>query len=107
MQLIALVAVALLCTSNSYAQSLNLKKLPTLSLIKTVGNPNTDVLSDAVQFVSEPGPGETRTFLLPVYMKNCLSPVTDPTTGVTGEPIYSFRFKLQYNRTLLRAVGVQ
>jgi hypothetical protein len=107
MQLIAVLLLVVLSTSISHAQSLGRKKLPTLTLIKTSGNPNTDVLSDPVQYVSEAGPGEKRFFLLPVFFKNCLDPNYDPSTGYPGEPIYSFRFKLQYNRTLLRAVGVQ
>jgi hypothetical protein len=107
MHLVVLLVVALMTSVSGYAQTLNLKKLPTLTLVKQVGNPNTDVLSDPVQFVSEPGAGETRTFLLPVYIKNCLDSVNNPLTLASGEPIYSFRFKLQYNRTLLRAVGVQ
>jgi hypothetical protein len=107
MQLIALLVVAVLCTDNSQAQFLNRKKLPTLTLVKQVGNPNTDVLSDPVQYVAEPGAGEKRIFLLPVYIKNCLDSINNPITGVSAEPLYSFRFKLQYNRTLLHAIGVQ
>lgn len=106
-----ILAAVLLGAVSSYAQSgcpgINRKSLPTLTLIKTLGNPATDVLSDPIQLVAEPGPGEKRYFLLPVYIKNCLDSITNPVTGLTGEPIYSFKFKLQYNRTLLRAVGVQ
>lgn len=106
-----ILATVLLGAVSSYAQSgcpgINRKSLPTLTLVKTQGNPNTDVLSNPLQFVAEAGPGEKRYFLLPVYIKNCLDSITNPVSGLTGEPLYSFRFKLQYNRTLVRAIGVQ
>lgn len=106
-----ILAAVLLGAVSSYAQSgcsgINRKFLPTLTLIKTQGNPATDVLSDPIQLVAEPGSGEKRYFLLPVYVKNCLDSITNPVTNLSGEPLYSFRFKIQYNRTLLRAVGVQ
>jgi hypothetical protein len=105
-----ILAAVLLGAVSSYAQpcpGINRKSLPTLTLIKTQGNPQTDVLSNPLELVAEAGTGEKQYFLLPVYIKNCLDSITNPITGLTGEPIYSFRFKIQYNRTLLRAVGVQ
>jgi hypothetical protein len=107
---LAIVALALLCVSESHGQALNRKSLPTLSLVKMFpigGVPGGDVSARDTQYVSEPGAGERRYFLLPIFIKNCLNPETDPISGFPGERLYSFRFKLQYNRTLLRAIGVQ
>lgn len=105
-KLLATIAVlVLLAGSNGQAQVF--KYLPTLTLVKqaTVG-PNDVIARDTV-YVAEAGPGETRYFLVPVFMKNILDSVYNPITGLGAEPIYSFRFKIQYNRTLIRAVGVQ
>ncbi len=107
-KMIALVAVALLVFgSEVQAQSLGRKTLPTLSLVKVNQSGQNDVLANDTQYVAEAGPGETRYFLMPIFIKNCLDPQTDPVTGFPGERIYSFKFKLQYNRTLIHAVGVE
>lgn len=102
--LATLIALMLVSTSSGQAQ---FKYLPTLTLVKAVGVGPNDVTAKDTQYVAEAGPGETRYFLLPVFMKNILDSIYNPLTGLTAEPIYSFRFKLQYNRSLIRAVGVQ
>jgi hypothetical protein len=109
LKMLAVLAMLVLCTSSSNAQQY--KYLPTLSLVKTIAengpnNPN-DVTAQDTVYVAEAGPGEHRYFVMPVFMKNILDSITNPNTGLTGEPIYSFRFKVQYNGTLLHALGVQ
>lgn len=106
-KILALVAFALLATSTGNAQGLGRKVLPTLSLVKIYQTASSDVTTRDTIYVAEAGPGETRFFALPIYVKNCLDSITDPVTGLTAEPIYSFRFKLQYNNQILRAVGIQ
>ena len=108
LKMLAVAALLAVSASSSQAQT---KRLPTLSLVKTIpvsgeNNPN-DVTASDTQYVSEAGPGEKRYFLMPVFIKNVLDSVYNPIGNVLPEPIYSFRFKLQYNRTLLRAIGVQ
>lgn len=105
-QVLAILALLLIGAGQSFAQGLNLKHLPTITLQKWTGNPN-GVLARDTHFVAEQGPGEKRYFLLPVFIKNCLDTADDPVTGFPGERIFSFRFKLQYNRSLIRAIGVQ
>lgn len=101
-----LVFAALLLAGSSvgYAQ---LKRLPILTLVKALKVGNDDVTSQDTMFVAEAGTGEKRYFLLPVYINNTLDSIPNPVKGTGGEPLYSFRFKIQYNRTLLRAIGVQ
>jgi len=106
LQILAFVALSLLSTSTGYAQ-LGRKVLPTLSLVKVFTTATSDITSRDTIYVAEAGPGEKRYLALPIYVKNCLDSITDNVTGLTAEPIYSFKFKLQYNRELMRAVGIQ
>jgi hypothetical protein len=106
LQILALVALTLLTSSTGYAQ-LGRKVLPTLSLVKTLETGTSDITTRDTIYVAEAGPGEKRYLALPIYVKNCLDSITDPVTGLTAEPLYSFKFKLQYNRELMRAVGIQ
>lgn len=106
LQVLALAALSMLMTSTSNAQ-LGRKVLPTLSLVKMFQTATSDITSRDTIYVAEPGPGEKRYLALPIYIKNCLDSITDPVTLLTAEPIYSFKFKLQYNRELMRAVGIQ
>jgi hypothetical protein len=107
--MLAVLAIMAVCASSSQAQQY--KYLPTLTLTKTfaVNGPNNpnDVTAADTQYVAEAGPGEKRYFLMPVFIKNVLDSTYNPSTQLGAEPIYSFRFKIQYNRTLLRAIGVQ
>lgn len=105
-KLLATVA-ALVLLAGTTGQAQVFKYLPTLTLVKQTPVGPNDVTARDTVFVAEAGPGETRYFLLPVFMKNILDSVYNPVTGLGAEPIYSFRFKIQYNRTLIRAVGVQ
>ncbi len=104
-RVLALAGLLLAMSSISYAQVY--KRLPILTLVKAVKVGNDDVTSQDTMFVAEAGTGEKRYFLLPVYMNNTLDSIPNAVKGLGGEPLYSFRFKIQYNRTLLRAIGVQ
>jgi hypothetical protein len=105
LKVLAVIAVILASVSSSFAQQY--KYLPTLSLIKAFKVGNNDVTAQDTTYVAEAGTGEKRYFLMPVFIKNILDSTTNQVTGLSAEPIYSFRFKIQYNRTLLRAIGVQ
>lgn len=95
--------------SVAFAQ-LGEKSLPTLTLQKrfeTPSSPNGDVLNPGTIYVAEPGPQEKRFVVLPIFIHNCLDSIAgENLVGHPGERIYSFKFDLQYNRTLLSAVGV-
>lgn len=104
---LAVIAVLLAVVGSSASYAQQYKYLPTLTLVKAFRVGNNDVTAQDTQYVAEAGTGEKRYFLMPVFIKNILDSTNNPVTGLSGEPIYSFRFKIQYNRTLLRAVGVQ
>ncbi|HVZ38550.1 MAG TPA: T9SS type A sorting domain-containing protein [Candidatus Kapabacteria bacterium] len=104
-KVLLLMAMLLVAASTSQAQVY--KRLPILTLVKALRVGTDDVTSQDTQYVAEAGPGEKRYFLLPVYINNTLDSIPNPVKGTGQEPLYSFRFKIQYNRTLLRAVGVQ
>jgi len=102
-KVLVLVAAVVLMFGTASAQVY--KYLPTLSLVKLIPDGAADVTQRDTIYVAEATPGDRRYFLLPVFYKNNLDSVTN---GVlTAEPIYSFRFKLQYNHTMMRAIGVQ
>lgn len=103
----ALAVLTVLLASASSSQAQVYKYLPTLTLVKNAAVGSGDITARDTQYVAEAGTGETRYFLMPVFIKNILDSVYNPVTGLSAEPIYSFRFKVQYNRTLLRAIGVQ
>lgn len=103
----ALVLLSLLLAGASTGSAQVYKRLPILTLVKALKVGTDDVTSQDTQYVAEAGTGEKRYFLMPVYINNTLDSIENSIKGVGAEPIYSFRFKIQYNRTLLRAIGVQ
>jgi len=104
---LAVMAFLLVGTSSSYAQTQS-KYLPTLTLVKSLStNGPADVTQQDTIYVAQAGPGEKRYLLIPIFVKNVLDSIANPFTGLDAEPLYSFRFKLQYNKTLLHAIGVQ
>lgn len=106
---VAVVAALLAVTcSDSWAQ-LGEKTLPTLSLQKrnATNTTNGEVLNSGTIYVAEPGQNEKRFLVLPIFIHNCLDSITgENPVGHPGERIFSFKFDLEYNRTLLKAVGV-
>lgn len=107
----AAAALLVLSSSTAWAQ-LGAKALPTLSLEKEFVTQNDYHNGDVtvpgpIIYVAEPGPNEKRFLVLPIFIHNCLDSLTSENiVGHPGERITSFKFDLQYNRTLLRAVGV-
>ena len=105
---VAILALFALSTTVARAQ-LGAKFLPTLSLQKELptNNPGGDVINGDTIYVSEPGNGEKRYLVLPVFIHNCLDSLTrENIVGHPGERIFSFRFQIQYNNCMLKAVGV-
>lgn len=104
------IALLLLCTfAAPSVMAQGPKGLPILSLqkLQTTQTPQGDVISGPTIFVSEPGFGEKRFLSVPVYAFQCLDSLsTDNVFGFPGERIYSFKFQLQYNNCMLKAVGV-
>lgn len=106
LQGLAILMLFALATSEMQAQQ---KFLPTLSLQKAVPTttPQGDVTNGSTIYVSEPGFGEKRYLIMPVFVFNCLDTLTSENDlGYPGEPIYSFSFQMQYNDCMLKAVGV-
>lgn len=106
LQGLALLMLFALATSQMQAQE---KFLPTLSLQKAVATntPQGSVTNGSEIFVSEPGFGEKRYLIMPVFVFNCLDTLTSENDlGYPGEPLYSFKFQMQYNDCMLKAVGV-
>lgn len=107
----AVAALLMLSSSVAWAQ-LGSKALPTLSLEKEFATLNDHQNGDVtvpgpIIYVAEPGPNEKRYLVLPIFIHNCLDSLTSENiVGHPGERITSFKFDLQYNRTLLHAVGV-
>lgn len=107
----ATVALLVLSSSVAWAQ-LGAKALPVLSLDKEnpTLNPNYNgdvTVPGPIIYVAEPGPNEKRFLVMPVFIQNCLDSLTSENiVGHPGERITSFKFDLQYNRTMLKAVGV-
>lgn len=108
LRVVAMLAFVAMGTSVAHAQ-LGLKYLPTLSLQKeqVTSNPGGDITNGSTIYISEPGFGEKRYLVLPVFIHNCLDSLTSENlVGHPGERIFSFRFQMQYNNCMLRAVGV-
>ncbi|MGE3800939.1 MAG: T9SS type A sorting domain-containing protein [Candidatus Kapaibacterium sp.] len=108
MRFVAILALFALSTTIARAQ-LGAKFLPTLSLQKELptNNPGGDVVNGDTIYVSEPGNGEKRYLVMPIFIHNCLDSLTSENiVGNPGERIFSFRFQLQYNNCMLKAVGV-
>lgn len=106
LQGIAVLVLFALAATSVQAQ---VKFLPTLSLQKEIATttPQGDVTNGPTIFVSEPGFGEKRYLIMPVFVFNCLDTLTSENDlGFPGEPIYSFSFQMQYNDCMLKAVGV-
>ena len=106
---VAVVAALLAVSCSDLWAQLGDKTLPTLSLQKVgeTNGPSGDVLNTGTINVAEPGPNEKRFLVLPIFIHNCLDSITgENPVGHPGDRIYSFKFDLQYNRTLLNAVGV-
>jgi hypothetical protein len=78
-------------------------ELPTLSLTGTGSGWNTTYYPDGRIWAPRRGPNGERTLLVPVFVKNCWR----STVTYDAFPIYSFKFKVQYDSTALQFVGIE
>lgn len=93
----------LLVTVMTYAQPIR-PELPKLSLTgRETGYDPAYYPDGRIWVPAALGPNQPRYILVPVFIKNCW--VTSG--GYQARPIYSIRFKLQYDSSAFRAVGVQ
>lgn len=93
----------LLVTVMTYAQPIR-PELPKLSLTgRETGYDPAYYPDGRIWVPAALGPNQPRYILVPVFIKNCW--VTSG--GYQAWPIYSIRFKLQYDSSAFRAVGVQ
>ncbi len=96
----ALVAMCAFATGVS-AQQL-IPQSPRLSLTGSEGGYNPSWYPDGRLWVTAAGDNGPTEIIVPVFMKNCWQ----SRTPYTVQPIYSFNFKLQYDSTALKPVGV-
>jgi len=78
-------------------------EIPKLSLTGREGGYNNSYYPDGRLWVPASVGNQPRYILVPVFIKNCW--VT--AGGFQAQPIYSIRFKFQYDSSAFRAVGVQ
>lgn len=77
-------------------------ELPTLTLTGSGSGWNSNYYPDGRIWTSSRGPNGDRHLLVPVFIKNCWR----TTTTYKAFPIYSFKFKVQYDSTALALIGV-
>ena len=80
----------------------NRPELPTLSLTGTLSGWNQNYYPDGRIWVPQEGFNGDRELLVPVFVKNCWR----TTETFEAFPIYSFKFKVQFDSTALEFVGV-
>jgi hypothetical protein len=78
-------------------------ELPTLSLTGNASSWNTTYYPDGRIWAPKRGPNGERTLLVPVFIKNCWR----TTETYNAFPIYSFKFKVQYDSTALEFIGIE
>jgi hypothetical protein len=81
----------------------NKPELPTLSLTGDGASWKREVYPDGRIWSSSRGPNGDRMLLVPVFMKNCWR----TTSQYEAFPIYSFKFKVQFDSSALEFVGVE
>ncbi|MBK6291310.1 MAG: T9SS type A sorting domain-containing protein [Ignavibacteria bacterium] len=80
----------------------NKPELPTLSLTGSGGGWNQTYYPDGRIWTSSRGANGDRELLVPVFIKNCWRSTAD----YEAFPIYSFKFKVQYDSTALEMIGI-
>jgi hypothetical protein len=99
---VLLLVVALTGFSTASAQA-NKPELPTLSLTGERTDWKTNYYPDGRVWTSKRGANGDRTILVPVFIVNCWR----TTTTFEAFPIYSMKFKVQYDSTALEFMGVE
>ncbi|MCX6140899.1 MAG: T9SS type A sorting domain-containing protein [Candidatus Kapabacteria bacterium] len=80
----------------------NKPELPTISLTGSGGGWNTTYYPDGRIWTSTQGSNGQRELLVPVFIKNCWR----TTDTYKTFPIYSFKFKVQFDSTALELIGI-
>ncbi|MCO6466684.1 MAG: T9SS type A sorting domain-containing protein [Bradyrhizobiaceae bacterium] len=89
-------------TQSAHAQA-NKPELPTLSLTGTQSGWNTTYYPDGRIWSAQQGTNGRREMLVPVFIKNCWRTTAD----YEAFPIYSFKFKVQFDSSALKFIGVE
>lgn len=89
-------------TQDTFAQA-NKPELPTLSLTGTQTGWNTTYYPDGRIWTAQRGANGRREILVPVFIKNCWRTTAD----YEAFPIYSFKFKVQFDSSSLKFIGVE
>jgi hypothetical protein len=99
---VLLAALIGIGAQEAQAQS-NRPELPTLTLTGTGAGWNTSYYPDGRIWVPRRGANGERTLLVQVFIKNCWR----STEQFDAFPIYSFKFKVQYDSTALQFMSVE
>ncbi len=97
-----LLAALIGISTEAFAQS-NKPELPTLSLTGAAAGWNTTYYPDGRIWTPRRGPNGERTLLVPVFIKNCWRSTAD----YEAFPIYSFKFKVQFDSTAVEFMGIE
>jgi hypothetical protein len=99
---VVLLLAALIGLGSQVLHAQNKPELPTLSLTGVAGGWNQTYYPDGRIWTSKRGPNGDRELLVPVFIKNCWR----STEIFEAFPIFSFKFKVQYDSTALQLIGI-
>lgn len=100
---VVLLLVALTGVGLELVAQVNKPELPVLSLTGERSSWKTAYYPDGRIWTSKRGPNGERQVLVPVFITNCWRNTQD----YKAFPIYSFKFKVQFDSTALQFVGVE
>lgn len=89
-------------TQDTFAQA-NKPELPTLSLTGSKTGWNNSYYPDGRIWTAQRGNNGQREILVPVFIQNCWR----TTSEYEAFPIYSFKFKVQFDSSALKFIGVE
>lgn len=105
--LLTLSIIAFVPFGNSYAQEV-IPLIPRLSLMGADNDWDASWYPDGRIWIPPSiDPNKPREFLVPVFIENKWYPHEETRDIYIPEPITSFKFKVQYDSTAVRAIGVQ
>lgn len=99
---VTLLLAVLIGLCSQVLQAQNKPEMPILSLTGNAGGWNQTYYPDGRIWTSTKGPNGDRELLVPVFIKNCWR----STVLFKTFPIYSFKFKVQFDSTALEWIGV-
>jgi hypothetical protein len=99
----ALLLATVIVFSSQMAEAQDKPELPILSLTGSQSGWNTTYYPDGRIWAPRRGPNGERSLLVPVFIKNCWR----STTVYEAFPIYSFKFKVQFDSTAVEFVGIE